>query len=146
MSFQLIGVNEAFENREYEWENDHIFVKTMGVLTDGRVSMVEDTIKPGFHLPRHHHKKMVEVFYMLEGELTMIFDDETLVLKPGMTLNVPTGVWHEAKSENGGKMLSLFSPSGFEDYLAVLDGMDPADFEDAAKMKALSEEYDTWTE
>ena len=37
-------------------------------------SLVEDTMKPGFHLGRHHHKKMTEIFYILEGELTLIFD------------------------------------------------------------------------
>ena len=92
--------------------------------------MVEDTLKPGFDLPRHHHKKMTEVFYILEGELTLIFDDETVVATAGTTVNVPPNVWHEAKSENGANMLTLFSPAGFEDYLAEMKTLTDEQFAD----------------
>ncbi len=119
------------EGTDYDWTNDHIYVKTVGAFSDGRVSFVEDTLKPGFHLARHYHKKMTEVFYVLEGEMTVIFGDETVVAKAGTTINVPPNVWHEAKSENGAKMLSLFSPSGFEDYLAEMATMTDEQFADA---------------
>ena len=35
---------------DYDWSGDHIFVKTASDLTGGRVAVVEDTLKPGFHL------------------------------------------------------------------------------------------------
>jgi len=132
------------EGIEYEWASDHIFVKATGDLAEGRVSMVEDTLKPGFHLARHHHKKMTEIFYILEGELTLIFDDETVVATAGTTVNVPPKVWHEAKSENGAKMLSLFSPAGFEDYLAEMKTLTDEQFADKAFMTTLAEKYDIW--
>lgn len=133
------------EGTEYEWSSDHIFVKTMGEMTDGRASMVEDTLKPGFHLARHHHKKMTEIFYILEGQLTLIFDDETIVVTTGTTVNIPPNVWHEAKSENGAKMLSIFSPAGFEDYLAEMKALTDEQFADETFMTALSEKYDIWS-
>ena len=55
------------EGLHYDWTKDHIVVKTTLGITDGRVTVVEDTIKPGFHLPRHHHKRTVEIFYVLDG-------------------------------------------------------------------------------
>ena len=112
--------------------------------TEGRVSMVEDTMQPGFHLGRHHHKQMTEIFYILEGELTLIFDDTTVVASAGTTINVPPNVWHEAKSENGAKMLSVFSPAGFEDYLAQLKTLTDEQFADEAFMQTLNEKYDIW--
>lgn len=130
---------------EYEWSSDHIFVKTLGHLTQGRASMVEDTVKPGFHLARHHHKQMTEIFYILEGELTFIFDDKTVVASAGMTINIPPHVWHEAKSENGAKMLTVFSPAGFEDYLAEMKTLTDAQFADEAFMQSLNEKYDIWS-
>jgi quercetin dioxygenase-like cupin family protein len=142
MDYEII---QPGEGTEYEWSSDHIFVKTIGNLTDGRVSMVEDTMKPGFHLGRHHHKQMTEIFYILEGELTMIFDDETVVASAGTTINIPPNVWHEAKSENGAKMLSIFSPAGFEDYLAQMKTMTDEQFADEAFMQTLNEKYDIWT-
>lgn len=143
MNFEIIQPGKGIE---YEWSSDHIFVKSLGHLADGRVSMVEDTMKPGFHLGRHHHKKMTEIFYILEGELTLIFDNDTVVASAGTTINVPPNVWHEAKSENGAKMLSVFSPAGFEDYLAQLKTLSDDQFSDAAFMQALNEKYDIWNE
>ncbi len=141
MNYEIIQPGKGIE---YEWSSDHIFVKTIGKLAEGRVSVVEDTMKPGFHLGRNHHKKMTEIFYILEGELTLIFDDETVVASVGTTINVPPNVWHEAKSENGAKMLSVFSPAGFEDYLAQLKTLTDEQFTDEAFMQALNEKYDIW--
>jgi quercetin dioxygenase-like cupin family protein len=132
------------EGTEYEWSSDHIFVKTNGYVTDGRASMVVDTLKPGFHLPRHYHKKMAEIFYILEGEVTLIFDDETIVATMGTTVNVPPNVWHEAKSESGAKMISIFSQAGFEDYLAEMATLTDEQFADQAFMTRLNEKYDIW--
>ncbi len=130
---------------EYEWSSDHIFVKTIGRFSERRVSMVEDTLKPGFHLGRHHHKKMTEIFYVLEGEVTLIFDNETIVAAAGTTVNVPPNIWHEAKSENGARMLSVFSPAGFEDYLAHMKTLSDERFADEAFMQALNQKFDIWT-
>ena len=143
MNYEIVKPGEGIE---YEWSSDHIFVKSVGALADGRVSMVEDTMKPGFHLGRHHHKKMTEIFYILEGELTLISDDKTFVATTGTTINVPPNVWHEAKSENGAKMLSLFSPAGFEDYLAEMKTLTDEQFADGAFMQTLNEKYDIWNE
>ena len=143
MNYEIIRSGQGVE---YEWSSDHIFVKSIGKLTEGRASMVEDTMKPGFHLGRHHHKKMTEIFYILAGELTLIFDDKTVVATAGTTVNVPPNVWHEAKSENGARMLSIFSPAGFEDYLAELKTLSDEQFADEAFMQALNEKYDIWNE
>jgi quercetin dioxygenase-like cupin family protein len=141
MNYEIVQPDKGIE---YEWSSDHIFVKTVGTLAEGRVSMVEDTMKPGFHLGRHHHKKMTEIFYILEGELTLNFDDEAVVVSAGTTINIPPNVWHEAKSENGAKMLSVFSPAGFEDYLAQLKTLTDKQFMDKAFMQTLNEKYDIW--
>ena len=141
MNYEIIQPSEGIE---YKWSSDHIFVKTIGNLAEGRVSMVEDTLKPGFQLGRHYHKKMIEIFYILEGEVTLIFDDETVIASAGTTINVPPNVWHEAKSENGAKMLSVFSPAGFEDYLAQMKTLSDEQFADEAFMQALNEKYDIW--
>ena len=106
--------------------------------------MVEDTLKPGFHLKRHHHKIMTEVFYMLVGELELIFDDETIILREGDTLTVPPHVWHEARSVGGGKMLTIFKNGQFDLFLEELSTMTEADFADPELMKAVSAKYDIY--
>jgi hypothetical protein len=51
-------VIEAGGGQDYDWANDHICVKTTCDHADGRITMVEDTLKPGFRLACHYHKKM----------------------------------------------------------------------------------------
>lgn len=131
------------EGTSYEWECDHVLVKTPCGMTEGRTTVVEDTLKPGFHLARHHHKAMAEVFVVLDGEVTFTFDDESIVASPGMTVNVPPMVWHEAETANGAKMLTVFSPGGFDNYLAEIVALEDK-ASDAAVMKELNERYDIW--
>lgn len=134
----------AGSGRDYAWSNDHIFVKAAATLTDGRLTFVEDTLKPGFHLPRHYHKTMTEIFYILDGEVTFGFEDETVVVGPGTTLTIPPLIWHEVTCVQGGKLLTIFSPGGFDTYLAELAMLTPAQLADAALIQALAERYDTW--
>ena len=35
----------------YDWANDHVYVKAPLEVSDGRVTLVKDTLKPGFLLP-----------------------------------------------------------------------------------------------
>lgn len=129
----------------YEWANDHIYVKTPANLTQGRVTVVEDTLKPGFELPRHHHRQMVEIFYILEGSVTFEFDDGSVDVTPGITVNVEAGVWHRVSSQGGARLLTIFTPGGFDDYLDELASLGPGELEDAELMTELAERYDTWT-
>ncbi len=137
-------VIESGGGPSYDWANDHICVKTTCDHADGRVTVVEDTLKPGFHLARHYHKKMMEIFYVLEGQVTFDFEDEKVVASPGTTINIPPNVTHEVKSENGARLITVFTPGGFDKYLEKLAAMTEAQLADKALMQSLSEQYDTW--
>lgn len=132
------------KGQNYDYAQDHCFVKVSSKDTNGELCLVEDTLKPGFHLARHHHKIMTEVFYMLEGEMELIFDNETILLKPGDTITVPPMMWHEAKCLKGGKMLTLFKNGQFDIFLEELSKMGASDFADPEKMKAVSAKYDIY--
>ena len=128
----------------YDWANDHICVKTTCDHADGRVTVVEDRLKPALHLPRHYHKKMTEIFHILEGEVTFSFEDETVRASHGMTINIPPSVTHEVKSEKGARLITVFSPGGFDTYLKEMAAMTEAQFADGVLMRTLAEKYDTW--
>lgn len=142
MAAQKIIRKDKGEN--YNYAQDHCFIKVASKDTHGELCLVEDTLKPGFHLNRHHHKLMTEVFYMLEGELTLNFDDETIVLKPGDTITVPPNVWHEATCAQGGKMLTIFKNGRFDEYLEALSKMTDADFANKEVMDELAARYDIY--
>lgn len=128
----------------YNYSQDHCFVKLSSLHTDGELCFVEDTLKPGFYLARHHHKIMTETFYFLEGEVNLIFDDETITCKPGDTVTVPPHVWHAASCKAGGKMLSIFKNGQFDLYLEKLSKMSNQEFENPELMKAVSAEFDIY--
>ena len=58
-SFQFV---KAGEGENYNYSQDHCFVKLSSDKTNGELCFVEDTLKPKFFLARHHHKIMTEVF------------------------------------------------------------------------------------
>ncbi len=134
------------EGKDYDYAQDHCYVKLSSHHTNGELSFVEDTLKPGFYLGRHHHKIMTEVFYILEGEVELIFDDETVTARAGDTVTVPPNVWHAARCEAGGKMLTIFKNGQFDLYLEKLSQMSDSDFADAELMKSISAEYDIYEE
>ncbi|MBI1880440.1 MAG: cupin domain-containing protein [Chloroflexi bacterium] len=141
MKQQIIGHGQG---QDYDWSNDHIFVKTTLDLTNGRVTVVEDTLKPGFHLPRHYHKEMTEIFYVLDGEIEFKFDDETVIATSGLTINIPPNIWHDVKCENGGKLITIFSPGGFDKYLEEMASLADEQFTNEEFMTTLAEKYDIW--
>lgn len=134
------------EGENYNYSQDHCFIKLSSRDTNGELYIIEDTIKPGFHLKRHHHKLMTEVFYMLEGEMELIFDHEKIVLHPGDTITVPPNMWHEASCKNGGKMLTIFKNGEFDIFLQQLSTLTEENFSNDSFMKSLSEQYDIYEE
>ncbi len=131
---------------EYDWTNDHVVVKVAAADTEGRVTLVEDLLKPGFDLPRHHHRQMTEIFYILDGDVTFEWDDGVTEAVPGMTVAVPPGVWHHVFSPRGGRLLTVFTPGGFDRYMAELAGLTDLQLGDPTLMAELSQRYDSWTE
>ena len=131
---------------DYDWTNDHVFVKTPSEMTDGRATVVEDILKPGFHLPRHHHRVMTEIFFVLEGDATFAFNDETIQVTVGMTVTVPPGIRHEVSASGGARLITVFTPGGFDHYLAELAPLTSAQMDDRELMAALGQRYDIWVD
>lgn len=128
----------------YNYSQDHCYIKVSSRDTNGKLCIIEDTLKPGFHLARHHHKIMTEVFYMLEGEMELIFNDETILLSEGDTITVPPNVWHEALCKDGGKMLTIFKDGEFDLFLEALSKLSNEDFQNIDLIKSISEKYDIY--
>ncbi len=138
-SIQLPG-----EGPNYDWSNDHSFVKVSAVETGGPFALIEDNLKATFALGLHRHDHHAETFYILEGGLDFYLDGEWLRALPATTIHVPAGVPHACRVANAepAKMLMIMQPSGFDAFLAEMATLDPADFEDPKVMAALNSKYD----
>jgi len=58
----------------------------------------------------HYHEKTDEVYYVIDGEGTMVLDDEQIELHKGVVVYVPRGVKHKAVGRL--TVLTVCIPSG----------------------------------
>lgn len=132
------------EGTVFDWSSDLVRVKTPAPFTDGAVSVVEDTLKPGFDLARHHHRRMTEIFYVLDGEVAFAFDDRTVVATAGTVVNIAPTVQHAVTSANGGRLITVFAPGGFDLYLAEVAELIADGRGDEATLLDVGHRYDIW--
>ena len=137
----------AGEGRNYDWANDHTFVKVSTEASGGAYTLMEDNLKPHFALGLHRHETHAETFYILGGALDFYVDGDWIRAQTGTTLHVPPGVPHACRVADGvpARMLMIFQPAGFDGFLAEMSAMAPEDFEDETRMAALNEKYDIVT-
>ena len=129
----------------YNWSADHTFVKVSATDTGGQYTLMEDNLKANIALGLHMHRHHAETFYVMEGEIDFYVDGDWMTAVPGTCLHVPPGVPHACAIGAGlehARMLMIYQPSGFDQYLAELGKMTDADFADQSKMDALNEKYD----
>ena len=64
------------EGPNYDWENDHTFVKVSGQDSSGAYTLMEDNLKASFALGLHRHDNHAETFYFLDGEVDFFVDGD----------------------------------------------------------------------
>lgn len=129
----------------YDWSADHTFVKVSAADTGGQYTLMEDNLKSQFRLGLHLHRHHAETFYILDGSVDFYVDGDWMTAVTGTCLHVPPGVPHACvvtPGAEGGRMLMIYQPAGFDGYLAELAELSDADFADKARMAALNEKYD----
>jgi quercetin dioxygenase-like cupin family protein len=87
---------------------------------DQPIAVTDSTMPPGFPGPvRHRHAQMIDIFYVLEGEVTFELAGEERVLVPGSFVPVPPGVAHTIANRGPApaRVLNIFQPAGLEQYL-----------------------------
>lgn len=128
----------------YNWTRDHTFVKVSASETGGAYTLMEDNLKPEFALGLHLHRQHAETFYILEGEINFYVDGDWMVAMPGTCIHIPPGVPHAVDLPQGGtaRMLMIYQPSGFDQYLDVLATMTEKQLVDERLMEDLAIKYD----
>jgi len=107
-----------------------LLIKATGQDTGGTFFMSEATLPPGFAGPvPHRHKRLHDMFYVLDGVLTIRAGDQLRECGPGTFACFPPGVVHtfSNKSDAPVRFLNFNTPSGWENYMrdlaaAVKDG------------------------
>jgi quercetin dioxygenase-like cupin family protein len=100
-----------------------VTIKATGEETNDSFYLGEGVFEPGFPgPPPHRHRRLHDMFYVLDGTLTMRLGDETLELEPGSFVCVPPGVVHTFSnpSDTAVKILNFNTPAGWENYMRDL--------------------------
>jgi mannose-6-phosphate isomerase-like protein (cupin superfamily) len=80
-------------------------------------------IAPGRVLEPHVHAGEDDAFYILEGELTFGFGEQTAAAPPGTFVLVPPGVEHGFHNAGAAtvRMLNIHAPAGFDRRIGLSD-------------------------
>jgi quercetin dioxygenase-like cupin family protein len=103
--------------------SSEIVIKATGEDTAGTFFLSETTIAPGFPgPPLHRHERLVDMFYVLDGVLTVRLGEETHQLETGSFVCVPAGVVHtfSNQSDSPVRFLNFNTPAGWENYMRDL--------------------------
>ena len=92
-------------------------IRFLGNVPGSRLDMLEIDVMPGSGTPPHTHESP-EMFYILEGELTLRefgagMPPKTIRAQAGMSVRIPSRVPHNYVNESGKavRMLVLLEPS-----------------------------------
>jgi quercetin dioxygenase-like cupin family protein len=121
-----------------------VLLKSTGEKTDGRLFLSDTTVEAGFPGPRLHvHRELHDLFYVLEGTLTLRVGEESAQVGPGTFACCPPGTAHTFSNEDGAapvRFLNFNTPAGWENCMrdlgAAFAGEDPPTPEEIGKITA----------
>lgn len=100
-----------------------IIIKATAAETDGSFFLSETEIEPGFPgPPLHRHERLHDMFYILDGVLTMQVGAEAHELTAGTFVCIPPGTAHTFRNTSAepARFLNFNTPAGWEDYMRDL--------------------------
>ena len=62
------------------------------------MSVIQERVPAGGAEVTHYHNTARQFFYILDGQGTMVFDDQTVVLEKGQGIEIPPQVKHQFKN------------------------------------------------
>jgi quercetin dioxygenase-like cupin family protein len=93
-------------------------VKSSAETTGGAVAVIEHLAPRGAGSPLHVHSREDEWFYVIDGELTLWIDDETIIAPAGSFVFGPKGIPHTfIVSSEQARFLLVTEPAGFERFM-----------------------------
>ncbi len=116
-------VRRPGEGERHSVGKAEVIIKAAGADTAGSFFLGETVAPPGFAgPPLHRHEKLHDMFYVLEGTLTLRLEDEILEAGPGTFVSVSPGTAHTFANpgEVPVRFLNFNTPAGWEYYMRDL--------------------------
>jgi quercetin dioxygenase-like cupin family protein len=121
-------VLEPGEGEEVTVGGSPYFLKARADDTAGAFSFMEINLKSGSEPPPHIHHKEVELFYLLDGEMTFVTGGQTIPAQSGGLVQLPIAMPHfySVLGDGTAKALLISIPGGLEDLFRTLDSLNGA--------------------
>ena len=85
--------------------------------THGQFALIEASGRPGGEPPLHVHQNEDELFYVVEGQLTVFCGGREMTLQASDSGFLPRGIPHTFKiASDFARFLVYITPAGFEEY------------------------------
>jgi uncharacterized cupin superfamily protein len=114
---------------------------------EANVAIVEHTL-PGHTLaaPLHRHSREDEISYVLDGEMTVLADDELTTVPASESVVKGRGVWHTFwnAGDEPLRFLEIIAPGDFSEFfeeVARIEPFDPTDEDWVVEVLAIGERY-----
>lgn len=117
---EVLGRGEG--RRRYTARGSVMFFKALAEQDDGDLSLMERTLPPaGRRPPPHRHTNCSEAYFVLDGLVSVVVEDEELTVGPEGFVLVPRGTAHTFgnSSENEARLLVIHAPA-MDAYFAGL--------------------------
>lgn len=89
--------------------------------TRGQYSLMEQLMPAAAGPPPHVHDHGDEVFYVLDGELTLQLNDQVVIGTPGQLVRVPAGTTHAfVVTSTTARVLNFYVPAGLDMQVAMM--------------------------
>ena len=101
-------------------------IKVDAAATGGAYGLMEGASPAGAKGPLPHvHHRAEEAFYILEGEATIQYADQTVHASAGSCVLIPRGVVHTHSNPGTtpNRFLVIFSPAGMEEYFVEREAL-----------------------
>jgi mannose-6-phosphate isomerase-like protein (cupin superfamily) len=120
MPAQILGPGEG--RAQFSARGSVMYFKALAELDDGDLSLMERTLPPGGRRPpAHRHVNCSEAYFVLDGEVTVIVEDEELRLGPEGFVLVPRGTAHTfGNAADGPARLLVIHAPAMDAYFAAL--------------------------
>lgn len=139
----LVVASAALAHEPVSWNGATYQVVLSAEESNGRSGMFTVAVTEPGGPPLHVHHDADEYFYVLEGAARFQVAGETREVAAGQVAFVPRGSEHSYRvvSEDGGRMLTIVIPGGFEDFFAAMAAENLVIPDDMGRIGEIAEQF-----
>ncbi len=111
------------DGRRYAMGRIQSVFKADGEETAGRYSISEWWLEPNTSGPGAHSHEEDDVFYVIEGVMSILLEDHWIDAPPGSFVLVPGGATHDFENRGTARagVLNLSIPGEFENHMPAIE-------------------------